>query len=97
MTACSCKVGSIRIEVDGSKHDGIYNFLAKGLGDTIRCVFVGGVFDTSVFTVPRFHWHGGGGVGGGCVCVNGYTLVVVDDLNVRSGYTTGDWPCHGWL
>lgn len=38
MTACSCKVGSIRIEVDGSKHDGIYNFLAKGLGDTIRCV-----------------------------------------------------------
>ncbi|CAN0521181.1 unnamed protein product, partial [Ectocarpus sp. 12 AP-2014] len=36
VTACSCKVGSIRIEVDGSKHDGIYNFLAKGLGDTIR-------------------------------------------------------------
>lgn len=38
MTACSCNVGSIRIEVAGSKHDGIYNFLAKGLGDTIRCV-----------------------------------------------------------
>ena len=38
VTACSCKVGSIRIEVDGSKHDGFYNFLAKGLGDTIRCV-----------------------------------------------------------
>lgn len=37
VTACSCKVGSIRIEVDGSKHDGFYNFLAKGLGDTIRC------------------------------------------------------------
>eukprot|EP00752_Nemacystus_decipiens_P012079 g10709.t1 len=36
VTACSCKVGSIRIEVDGSKHDGFYNFLAKGLGDTIR-------------------------------------------------------------
>ncbi|CAM9955513.1 unnamed protein product, partial [Hapterophycus canaliculatus] len=36
VTACSCNVGSIRIEVAGSKHDGIYNFLAKGLGDTIR-------------------------------------------------------------
>ncbi|CAN0490174.1 unnamed protein product, partial [Ectocarpus sp. 12 AP-2014] len=36
VTECSCKVGSIRVEVDGSKHDGIYNFLAKGLGDTIR-------------------------------------------------------------
>ncbi|CAM9498347.1 unnamed protein product [Scytosiphon promiscuus] len=36
VAACSCKVGSIRIEVAGSKHDGIYNFLAKGLGDTIR-------------------------------------------------------------
>lgn len=36
VTACSCKVGSIRIEVDGSKHDGLYNFLAWGLGDTIR-------------------------------------------------------------
>lgn len=38
VTECRCSVGSIKIEVGGSKHDGIYNFLAKGLGDTIRCV-----------------------------------------------------------
>lgn len=85
MTACSCKVGSIRIEVDGSKHDGIYNFLAKGLGDTIRCVSVGGVL--IVLTVPGIsltrRWWELGERG------SRYTRVVVDGLNVRSGYHEG--------